>query len=74
VFWKVGTWKGQVGPIFLELPQPKDPSIVLLCLFGPLKISRKAVVFQSKKKIKSRKCKLLGLSKLHPFVFMVAIQ
>jgi hypothetical protein len=67
VFWKVGTCNGQVGAIFLEFPQPKDPSSVLLCLFRSLKISRKAVVFQIYLFFKSRKCKLLGLSKLHPF-------
>jgi len=38
--------ESQVGPIFLEFSQPKDPSSVLLCLFRSLKISRKAVVFQ----------------------------
>jgi hypothetical protein len=38
--------ESQVGPIFLEFSQPKDPSSVLLCLFRSLKLSRKAVVFQ----------------------------
>jgi hypothetical protein len=38
--------EGQVGLIFLEFLQPKDPISVLLCLFRSLKISRKAVVFE----------------------------
>jgi hypothetical protein len=35
----------QVGPIFFEFPQPKDPSSVLLCLFRSFNISIKVVVF-----------------------------